>query len=385
MKLTKVFYKNAESTARITINQGGTSSSKTYSILQLLLYIALKSKRSLIISVVSESLPHLKRGALRDFINILKGDGVYSEKFHNKTDNSFTLNNSVIEFFSVDDEKRVRGARRDVLFVNECNNIKYDTFTQLEVRTRSRIFLDFNPVSEFWVHEKVMTGLFDINFIKSTYKDNDYLSSNIIKAIESRRNDVNWWRVYGLGELGQLEDLVFTNWETLKEMPFLESYYFGLDFGYTNDPTALIKVANKNGNIYLDEMIYQTKLTNQDISHKFSGLGLRKRDDEIIADSAEPKSIQEIYRDGWNIRPTKKGADSIVNGIDILTRHNMYVTERSINLIKELRNYTWSKDKDNKMINKPIDAFNHAIDAIRYAAIIKIGYKADYESAYSYS
>lgn len=355
----------------IIINQGGTSSGKTYAILQLLITIAECSNSRLLISVVSETLPHLKRGAMRDFFNII-GDS-YTVESHNKTDNIYRIRNSQIEFFPADDESKMKGARRDILFINEANNVKKSAFDQLEPRTRISTFIDFNPTHWFYAHE--MMNDKRVKFIKSTYKDNDKLDAKIIRSIESRKyKDPNWWRVYGEGEIGMIEGLVFNNWQQVDNFPDI-NYWCGLDFGYTNDPTSLIKIGVIGSELYVDELVYNTGLKNPEIASLINQ-NVDKYT-EIFADSSEPKSIDEIFAYGVNIHPVFKGKDSIMNGIDILQRYNLKVTKRSTNLIKELRNYSWLKDKDGRMINKPIDVFNHAIDAMRYGAMMKLGKEID--------
>lgn len=368
MKFTNVFWKLAKAKERIIVSRGGSSSSKTYSTLQLLYLIANKHQ-GCIISIVSESLPHLKRGAMRDFFKILLDAGLYSEAYHNKSDNSYSIGKSLIEFFGADNASKMRGARRDYLFINECNNVSYETFNQLEIRTRKRIYLDYNPVSSFWVDDSVLMRD-NVFFLQSTYRDNQFLEQSIIDAIEARKfSDPNWYKVYGMGEIGSNEGLVITNWGLVDSFPQdAKKQTIGLDFGYTNDPTACIKIGLYNGEIYVDELFYQTHLTNSEIINKLKQHSIQ---DEIFADSSEPKSIDEIYKSGFNIKPVIKGKDSILNGIDILKRYRINVTKNSLNLIKELRNYTWQQDKDGKWLNKPIDNYNHAIDALRYAAIMK--------------
>lgn len=375
MKFTNVYKKNIKEGKgkRIVVNQGGTSSSKTYSILQLLYTIAANSKKPLLISVVSESMPHLKRGAMRDFMNILKSNEIYERDKHNKTDNTYQVGVSSIEFFSADNDAKLRGARRDILYMNECNNMSYETYNQLEVRTKLKVFLDFNPVANFWVHEKVLLQE-NVAFIKSTYKDNDCLDEQIIKSIEAREfTDPNWWRVYGLGEVGALEGTIFSNFGVCDEIPEdVKWTYYGMDFGFTNDPTTLISVSLAHGELWLKELVFETGLTNQDIGERFKRLGL-DRYDEVIGDSAEPKSIVEIKRMGFNVKPAKKGKDSILNGLDILKRYKINITKDSLNLLDEFRHYQWKQDKDGNYLNQPIDTFNHGIDAIRYVALNKIG------------
>jgi phage terminase large subunit len=368
LETTKVFEKNIEAEKRLIINQGGTSSSKTWSILQILLLYAIK-RNNLVISVVSETLPHIKRGAMRDFLIMLKQEGLYGACTHDKTNNAFHFGNSFIEFFGADSEDKVRGPRRDILFLNECNNISQATFDQLEVRTKETIFLDYNPTHEFWVHE-LMQYRDDYDYIHSTYLDNDLLDERIKKSIEQRKHKENWWKVYGLGEVGSLEGVVFNNWRQVDEYPDnMKWEVYGLDFGYTNDPSTLIRVGMKENQLYFDELLYKAGLTNSEIAQFIKSKEIK---DTIIADSAEPKSIEEIYRQGIDVRGSEKGKDSIVYGIDLLQNYQLNITKRSVNLIKELRNYTWDQDKTGKQLNKPIDMYNHAIDALRYAATYKL-------------
>lgn len=372
---TEVFFKNLDAYqdgARMITNQGGTSSSKTYSILQLLVIIAQSSKTKLLISIVSETFPHLKRGAMRDFFNII--EPWYDVSHHNKTDNIYTLGKCEVEFFAADEQSKLRGARRDILFINEANNIPRLAFDQLEVRTRKAVFIDFNPVSRFWAHE--MENDPGVVFIRSTYKDNDHLGERVIQSIESRKDkDPNWWRVYGLGEVGMVEGLVFNNWMQIESFPEDMSYWCGMDFGYTNDPSTLIKMAVRGDELYIDEVIYQTGLTNPDLAKMIINSTVKYT--PVYSDSAEPKSRDEIYAYGVNIHSVKKGADSIRNGIDILHRYNMRVTKRSVNLIKELRNYSWEKNKNGDILPKPVDLFNDCIDALRYGAMMKLNVQID--------
>ena len=394
MKFSKLFVKIAQAMKgnRFVVLQGGSSSSKTYSTAQMLIIQALKSEKRKLVSVVAETIPHLKRGVMRDFFKILIQQGFYSEDNHNKTDSTYKLGNWTIEFFSADNDAKLRGARRDVLFVNECNRITWDAFTQLEIRTRDKIFLDFNPVSRFWVHSKLMNPNNSYSFIKSTYLDNvDHLTGrplleeSIIKSIESRKpvydsggnvlsGDEHFWKVYGLGEIGSMEGVVFNNWETVDTVPdFGKWSAVGLDFGFTNDPTAIIRVVYQGGDIWLEELCFEQGLTNPDIVAKLKTVGVGSLDD-IIADSSEPKSIAEIKRGGYRaIRGVKKGPDSITNGIDILKRYRIKIHKKSVNLIEEFSNYQWYKTKDGEYLNKPVDNFNHGIDAVRYVCFDKIG------------
>jgi len=363
---------------RFKILQGGSSSSKTFSILQYLVLLALKSKKAKLVSIVAETLPALRRGALRDFINIL-GD-TYDIKMHNKSEGTYRIGLWLFEFFGADNSSRLRGARRNILFINECNNVKFEAYSQLEMRTSEKVFLDFNPSSEFWVHNELMPSLKEDEYFfdVSTYHDNQYAPPNVIASIERRKFDSNgevteFYKVYGLGQIGSLEGVVYDEWEQVVLFPDdAEGIVYGLDFGFSVDPAALVKVAIKNENVYLKEIFYQTELTNQDIVAKFGEHKLIKGRDIVYADSAEPKSIAEIRKGGYIIRPAIKGPDSLRTGIDWLKSHKIKVTKDSVNLIKELRNYTWEKDKDGKALPKPVDAWNHLLDAVRYSISNKI-------------
>lgn len=360
MNTTNVFSQLLRAESRYVISQGGTSSSKTYSMLQLLYLIAFK-KQGVHISVVSETLPHLKRGAMRDFFKILITDKLYSEKYHDKTNNIYMVGNSMIEFFSADSGDKVRGARRDYLFINECNNVSFETYNQLEVRTKNQIYLDYNPSHEFWVHEYLLKKEIEHTFIKSTYKDNPYLDANIVKSIESRRyTDLNWWRVFGEGELGFSESLIFTHWRQTKNIPDGNVAY-GLDFGY-NHPTALIKVTEHDGRFYAEQLIYESHLTNQQLIERLKQLNIN-RSAEIFADYSRPESIREIYLAGFNIKDANK---DVKKGIDSVKSKDLYIHEGSIDLIKELRSYSWKKDRNEKLLEEPVKTLDDGCDALRY-------------------
>lgn len=364
---------------RVRIVQGGTSSSKTFSIIPLLIDYAIAKPKSEI-SIVSESIPHLRRGALKDFIKIMDWTHIFREEQFNRSTLRYDFTNgSYIEFFSADQSDKLRGARRDVLFVNECNNITFESYHQLAIRTRRFIYLDYNPTSEFWVHKELLSDK-DAEMIILTYKDNEALDSELVKEIEKARERAkestywaNWWKVYGLGQIGVIDGVIFSNWQIVKQVPDdAELLGYGLDFGFTNDPTALISVHKFNSELYIKELIYQTRLTNNDIVQRMIELGVDKYKD-IIADSAEPKSIEDIYRGGFrNIYGAKKGADSIRNSIDKLQRYKINITESSTNLIKEFRGYVWTKDKNGNQTGEPIGINDHGIAALRYFALNKL-------------
>ena len=362
--ITKATGKIQKLTKRIRIIQGGTSASKTYSIILYLIRLANLDKKITLTSIVSESFPHLKRGCLRDFLIIMKDLGDFKDKQWNKTDSIYTFENgSQIEFFSVDQADKVRGARRDRLFINEANNVSFDAFEQLEVRTKEFIFLDYNPTSEFWAFTE-LNNRNDVEKIILSYKDNEALSQEIITSIEQRRNRAGWWKVYGLGELGEIEGRIYTGWQIIDEIPHearLERY--GLDFGYTNDPTAIAGIYYYNGGWIFDEKVYKWGMSNKDIANSLKALP----DKLIIADSAEPKSIDEIRGYGINIMPAKKGKDSVRNGIQLVQDQPISITKQSVNGIKEYRNYLWLADKNGKVLNEPEKGHDHFLDAVRYA------------------
>jgi phage terminase large subunit len=350
---------------RIRIVRGGTSASKTFSIIPFLIDYAYKNKNSEI-SIVSETIPHLRRGAIRDFLKIMDLINWFEPANWNKSSLTYNFDNgSFIEFFSADNPSKLRGARRDVLFINECNNVNFESYYQLAIRTRKFIYLDYNPVAEFWVDTELVKDK-DAERITLTYKDNEALDISIVKEIEKARDKAatssywrNWWTVFGLGQIGSLQGVVFDNWQQVASVPTdAKLLGFGMDFGFTNDPTTLVAVYKTNNQLYFDEVLYRTNMTNLDIGNfmKSENIG---RPLEIVADSAEPKSIEELRRQGFLITPAKKGADSIKIGIDILKREPFFVTQNSINLIKELRSYVWATDRDGKLTGNPIDDSNH--------------------------
>lgn len=361
-------------TKRIRIVQGGTSAGKTFGILPILIDKATKTEL-LEISVVSESIPHLRRGALKDFEKIMRATNRWIDVNFNKSLLRYTfVNGSYIEFFSVDQPDKLRGARRNILYINECNNVDFEAYQQLAIRTDKEVWLDYNPTHEFWAHTELLEDD-DSVYLQLTYKDNEALSDSIVNEIEKARDKANtsdywsnWWQVYGLGNIGSLEGVVFDNWKITDKIPEEARLIgIGLDFGYTNDPTAIIEIYKYNDTRILNEICYRTGMVNSDIAK------ILPKDTKIYADSAEPKSIEEIRRTGVYILPVKKGKDSIMYGISTMQSQKYLVTSNSLNLIKELRTYTWDKDKSGNKLNKPIDRFNHGIDAARYHEMMDIG------------
>jgi phage terminase large subunit len=364
---------------RVKIIQGGTSAGKTFSILPILIDKCAKEK-GLEVSVVAETIPHLRRGALKDFLKIMRWTGRYVEDRFNATLLKYEFaNGSTMEFFSADNASKLRGARRDVLYINECNNVTFDAYQELSIRTKKEIYLDFNPANEFWVHKELKDEQ-DSDFLILTYKDNEALDQSIVTIIEKNRDKAatsnywaNWWRVYGLGEIGSLEGVVFDNWKEIDKLPEdARLIGIGLDFGYTNDPTSAIEVYNWNGKRIVNELVYQTGMLNSDIAR------MLPTSVTIYADSSEPKSIEEIRRFGKTIKGVTKGKDSIKYGIDVMQRQEYLVTKQSTNLIKELRAYCWDVDKHGVRLNNPAGGNDHAIDALRYHEMENLGLNSNY-------
>lgn len=306
---------------------------------------------------------------MRDFKAILKAHNYWKDDRWNSTDSIYTFETgSQIEFFSSDNGDKLRGARRDRLFINEANNVAFEAFQQLEVRTRQLVFLDWNPTTEFWYYTDVKGKRNDVEEITVTYKDNEALEPAIVKSIEQRKGNKNWWLVYGLGQLGEIESRIYTGWQIIEQIPEearLEKY--GLDFGYTNDPTAIVAVYYYNGGYILDEIAFAKGLSNKDIADILKPIPRA----QVVADSAEPKSIDEIKSYRIPIIPSVKGQGSVLQGIQFVQEQTISVTQQSTNVIKEYRNYVWQTDKLGKIINEPDHLYSHSMDAIRYAFSIR--------------
>lgn len=363
-QLTTATQKVANLTKRIRGVQGGTSASKTVSIVLLLINLAQSDKNPTLTSIVSESLPHLKRGAMRDFLLIMQEHRYFKDERWNKSDFTYTFETgSKIEFFSADQPEKVRGPRRDRLFINEANNVPFETFDQLEVRTKEFVYLDWNPTNEFWFYTDVLNERNDVEHLIITYKDNEALSKEIVDSIEQRKNRKGWWQVYGQGQLGEVEGKIYKDWVIIDELPHearLERY--GQDYGYSNDPTAIVAIYYWNGAYIFDEICYQKGLTNKQIADVYSNHDKAL----VIADSAEPKSNDEIMSYGVNIVGSKKGSGSVQHGIQFVQSQRCFITKRSVNVIREYRNYLWKTDKDGKILNEPEHQYSHSMDAIRY-------------------
>lgn len=361
---------------RLKILQGGSSAGKTIAVLLILIDRA-QTEKGKLFSVVSETLPHLKKGAIRDFLNIMEGHGYYKDANWNRTDFIYTFETGTrLEFFSADSPDKVRGPRREVLFINEANNISYETYTQLAIRTSEEIYIDYNPVSEFWVHDEVIPNA-EHDFLILTYKDNDALPESVVKELESRQHKAGWWKVYGEGQLGEAEGVIYPRWPQIDQIPEgarLERY--GIDFGYSNDPTAIVAIYYYDQGYILDEVLFQKGLSNKQIADT-----LLNQDNKAlaIADAAEPKSIDEIRNYGVLIQPAMKGQGSVLNGIQIVQDQNIRVTKRSTNLIKANKNYVWETDMDGKPTNKPDHFWSDAMDAVRYGMSSIVPLKARQE------
>jgi len=377
MKLTSIkpplFVVNKESDRRININQGGTSSGKTYTIVDLLFCLGMEEENQ-VITVVGQDIPNLKKGAYRDAKKIWGDSELYQQWYGkpNETERIFKCKNgTIIEFTSYQDEQDAKSGKRDYLFLNEANGIDYKIYWQLEIRTRKKVFIDYNPSIRFWAHD--LMGKDDVKVIISDHRHNPYLTKEEHERIESIE-DPELFKVYARGLTGKIDGLIYTNWSLVSEMPTIyKRRWIGLDFGFTNDPTGIIDVMLSDGQLWLDEVEYKTGMLNSHIAEAIKENGLQLF--EIVADSAEPKSIAELKAMRLKVEGADKGADSIKNGIDILKRYKFNVTRSSKNLKTELNSYKWKIDKNGNALNVPIDAFNHLLDPLRYIALNKLNVK----------
>ena len=363
---TNVVFKHLQqSEKRITVEQGGTRSGKTYNILLWIILAYSHQNKGKTITICRKTFPALRASVMRDFIDILRSLNAYREEHHNKSSSEYYLNGNLIEFISLDQPQKIRGRKRDLLYINEANELYWEDWQQLIFRTTGKVILDYNPSDTFhWIYDKVIPRE-DCDFYQTTYLDNPFLESTIVDEIERLKDtDEDYWRVYGLGERGSSRATIFQF--AICDEPKGKFISYGLDFGFTNDPTALVRVSQNGNELYVEQLLYHTNLTNQDISAKLDELGVSKYD-VIYADSAEPKSIEELHRMGWNVKPTAKGSDSVMAGIDMLKRYKIYLQNNAQHLITEFQNYKWQEDKNGNLMNKPVDNYNHAIDALRYA------------------
>lgn len=373
-KVIKELYEaNTDGSYRTFVNQGGTSSGKTYTIMQVLFVYAMTEPNA-VITICGQDLPNLKVGALRDAKTIINGSEWMREYFNVNESGSFITgrNNSILEFKSYDNEQDAKNGKRDYLFVNEANGIQYEIYWQLQIRTRKRVYIDYNPSARFWAHDDVINTE-GTKLIISDHRGNPFLSEEEHERIEGIA-DEELWKVYARGMTGKITGLVLTRWDVVDDLPPRDEWrgdWYGMDFGFTNDPTALEHVVLAHGELFVDEVIYETGLTNPEIAQKAKAAGLT-RGDMIVADSAEPKSIRELTNTGLWVTPSEKGKDSIAVGLDILRRYVIHFTRRSQGIIGNAKAYQWKKDRDGKRTNDPQDGNDHGIDAIRYVALLKL-------------
>lgn len=363
IQTNKVFRHLTRSDKKIVVEQGGTRSGKTYNILLWLIFEYCVREQGKTITICRKTFPALRATVLRDFMDILRQHNVYREENHNKSNSEYNLFGNMVEFISLDQPQKVRGRKRDLLFINEGNELFYEDFQQLVFRTTGRIIIDYNPSDEYhWLYEKVIPRE-DCDFYQTTFLDNPFLADSIRQEIlRLRDTDETYWRVYGLGERAQSKATIFQYQEYTKLPETADFVAWGMDYGFTNDPTTLVKVYTDDHNLYVREYLYRTNMTTNDI-HKFlqeTGVGR----DPIYADTAEPRLNEELRRMGWNIRKAEKNINA---GIDLLKRYAIHVHPEDKNAVQEFRSYKWLEDRTGQLTNKPEDANNHIIDAIRYA------------------
>jgi len=370
IKVNKVYTHLKRSKKKIVVEQGGTRSGKTYNILLWIIFHYCAKYTGQTITIARKTFPAVRSSVMRDFFDILKQHQLYNEDYHNKSNSEYILNGNLVEFVSLDQPQKIRGRKRDLAFLNEANELTFEDWQQIVFRTNGRIILDYNPSDSFhWIYDRVIPRE-DADFYQTTYQDNPFLDATIVAEIERlKQTDEHYWRVYGLGERGTNRAQVF-QFTTYQQLPPQAKFLsYGLDFGFTNDPSALVACYQWGDNLYFQEVLYSTNLTNQDLSQMFTKFEVG-RYDEVFADSSEPKSIEELHRMGFNVKPTAKGADSVNAGIDMLKRYKLHVN--GSNLTKEMENYKWLEDKNGNLLNKPEDKYNHAIDALRYGVWNKL-------------
>jgi phage terminase large subunit len=366
LQTNKIYELLSDSDKRITVMQGGSRSGKTYNII-IWFIVKLLQEQNKTLTVVRQSLPSIKGSVLRDFIDILLKLNIYSEDNHNKTEQIYHLNSNTIEFVSADQPQKIRGRRRDYLFCNEANELSYESWMQLIMRTEGKTVIDYNPSDlNSWIYDHVIPRD-DTDFYITTFRDNPFLPAELIAELERLKEaDENYWRIYGLGERGLSQDLIYTHWKTTSSMPEGETIY-GMDFGY-NNPTALVKVVFHDTKAYIQEIIYEQRLTTSELIDKLKLIGLNSYD-EIFADAAEPKTIQEISKFGFNIKPANK---DVREGIRCIKGTPIMIHEDSVHLLKELKNYRWKTDRNNVKLDEPVKFNDHAMDAMRYAIFSKL-------------
>jgi phage terminase large subunit len=374
------FYQTLNSTKRIKVHQGGTRSGKTYALCQYLIYKLTSSQKPLVISIVRKTLPALKGSVMRDFLEILDTLGILYVGQHNKSENTYTFGNHVVEFLSVDEPQKIRGRKRNICYCNEVNELDHEDFRQLLMRTTDEMICDFNPSDPVhWIYDEVITRD-DCDMWITTYLDNKFLPDELVKEIERlKAKDPDYWRVYGEGKRAVFSDRqIFPNWQFIPkaEFPEFDDVFYGLDFGFSHDPTAIVQLAKVGDKLYIHEIMYKKGMTNRDIA---DFLKEKKLNEHIIyCESAEPKSIEELRQMDILAVPAIKGEGSIKAGISLLKEHEVICSSESQNLHNEFQFYFWEQLKDGTIINKPIDKHNHLMDAIRYGVYTKYKNRSDF-------
>ena len=372
IECNKQFYQTVNSDKRIIVHQGGSRSGKTYAICQYLIYLLTTREQRLVITIARKTLPALKGSVFRDFMEIAEMVGITYFAEINKADLTFKYKNHLVEFISLDNEMKVRGRKRTHCFLNEANEFYLEDFNQLSLRTTEKMILDFNPSDVIhWIYSDICTRD-DCDTYITTFEDNAFLDPEIKKEIlRMKDRDADRWRVYGLGERATFkEGQIFDNWKWIDYNEFLDKdsceVTYGLDWGYSNDPTAIVEVRRKNDKLYVHELLYKKGLTNQDIHNEIKNLGLEE--EIFICDSAEPKSLEDMKRLGLYCKPSIKGAGSVMNGIQIIKEYDVFASKQSKNLLQEYQYYIWESNKDGQTINKiKQNGMDHLMDAFRYA------------------
>ena len=364
IRTNKVFHSLQKSDKKIVAHQGGTRSGKTYNILLWIIFDYCDKNTDKTITICRNTFPALRATVMRDFLEILKKHQIYSEQYHNKTNSEYNLFGNLVEFISLDQPQKVRGRKRDLLFCNEANELTYEQWNQLVFRTEGRIIIDFNPSDEFhFIYDKILTRD-DCDFYITNYTDNPFLDPSLVEEIERlKETDEQYWQIYGLGLKGISKATIFTFTEG-KRPEDAQLVGYGMDIGYSVDPSSLVEVYQKDYTLYCKELLYRTMMTTTDI-HRF--LQEQNLEEYVYIDSAEPRLIEELRRMGNMVRPTIKGQDSIRAGIDLLKRYKLVIDPQSDNLIREMRNYKWQEDRTGKLLNKPQQGNDHTIDSLRYA------------------
>jgi phage terminase large subunit len=351
---------------KISVMQGGTRSGKTYNILTWFI-VKLLQEKGKTLTICRSSLPSIKGSVMRDFIEILSKYGLYSEEKHNKSENLYFLGGNTVEFVSTDQPQKIRGRKRNYLFINEANEVNYESWMQLALRTTEKIVIDYNPSDYYsWIYDKVVPRE-DADFTVTTYKDNPFLEKSIVDEIERLRDsDHQYWRVYGLGERAISEATIYTHWKRRRNFPEGGEIFYGLDFGYNNQ-TALVRVKHYDGEIYVEQLIYDTKMATSLLIDRLKSIGLGRRD-EIFADAAEPKTIAEINKAGFNLKPAIK---DVYAGINKVKSFSLFVKSDSLDLLDEIKNYKWKTDHDGNTLDEPVKFRDHLMDSMRYAIYTK--------------